>query len=101
MSNLDPRPHDEPRVEPKDETILWQMGQPGQDTRLGSTLKEGEKDLITAMLVENADLFAWMAVDMRGIDPRIISHRLPVCKEAKPIAQKKRKLGEERRLIAE
>ena len=29
MNDLDPRPNDEPHVEPKEETILWQLGKPG------------------------------------------------------------------------
>jgi len=37
---------------------------------------------------------------MPGIDPRIMTHRLSVCKEAKPVAQKKRRLGEEKRKAA-
>jgi len=37
---------------------------------------------------------------MPDIDPRIISCKLYVCKEAKPIAQKNRRMGEEKMLIA-
>jgi len=35
---------------------------------------------------------------MPGVSPYIISHKLSVYKEERPIAQKKRKLGEEKRL---
>ena len=38
---------------------------------------------------------------MPGIDPRINSHKLSICKEARPIAQKKRKLVGEKERIAE
>jgi len=41
-----------------------------------------------------------MVDDMTGIDPRIMTHRLSVCKEAKPVAQKKRRLGEEKKKVA-
>ena len=34
------------------------------------------------------------------VDPKIVAHKLFVFKEAKPISQKKRKLGEERRQAA-
>jgi len=34
------------------------------------------------------------------VDPRIISHRLSVCKKARPVAQKKRRMGEEKRNAA-
>jgi len=37
---------------------------------------------------------------MPGVDPRVMSHRLSVCKEARPVAQKKRRMGEEKRNAA-
>jgi len=38
---------------------------------------------------------------MPGIDPKIISHKLSVCKEARPIAHNKRRLVGEKRKITE
>jgi len=38
---------------------------------------------------------------MSGIHPDIISHKLAIFKEARPVAQKKRKMGEERRQAVE
>lgn len=35
-------------------------------------------------------------IDMPNIDPNYHYHQVSVCQDAKPIAQKKRKLGEER-----
>jgi len=64
-------------------------------------LKEEEKGVITTMLTKNSDMFAWTTVNMLGIDPRIISHKFSVCKEAKSIAQKNRRMREEKRFIAE
>jgi len=68
---------------------------------MGSTLKEEEKEMITIILVKNSDMFAWTTADMPGIDPRIISHKLSVCEEAKLVAKKKRRPGGERMMIAE
>jgi len=34
---------------------------------------------------------------MPGVDPSIILHKLSMFKDARPVAQKKRKLGEEKR----
>ncbi|MCI89167.1 gag-pol polyprotein, partial [Trifolium medium] len=34
---------------------------------------------------------------MSGIDESIITHKLSLCQNAKPVSQKKRKLGDERR----
>jgi len=57
-----------------------------------------DADYIVEMLRNNVDTFAWTAADMPGIDQNVIMHRLAVFKDAKPIAQKKRKLGEEKRM---
>jgi len=99
--DLDPRPNDEPQVELKEEVVLCQVGREGQNTRLGSTLGAEEKNIITTVLFKNTDLFAWSAADMSGTDPQIISHKLSICKEARLIAQKKRKLVGEKERIAE
>jgi hypothetical protein len=50
-----------------------------------------------ATLRKNIDLFAWHPSDMPGIDETIITHKLSISPETKPISQKKRKVGEERR----
>jgi len=35
---------------------------------------------------------------MPGIHPQVMSHKLSVCKAARPVAQKKRRMGEEKRV---
>jgi len=57
LHDFDPRPNDEPHVEPKEETVLWQLGKLGQNTRLGSTLGERDQGIITRILAKNSDLF--------------------------------------------
>nr|KYP69385.1 Transposon Ty3-G Gag-Pol polyprotein [Cajanus cajan] len=37
---------------------------------------------------------------MPGIDPKFLCHRLAVCQDARPVAQKKRKMGDEKRKAA-
>lgn len=61
--------------------------------KLGTEIDDAIKLQIQQVLVNNADLFAWTAADMPGIDPKIISHRLSICPEAKPVAQRKRRFG--------
>jgi len=51
---------------------------------------------LIAVLRRNKDLFTWKVTDIIGIDPDIIPHKLSICREAKPIAQKRRKMGEEK-----
>ena len=53
-----------------------------------------------ATLKKNINLFAWTPSDMSGVSPGIITHRLSVFKEARPISQNKRDYGDEKRLAA-
>lgn len=46
--------------------------------------------------MEEPGSFAWTATDMPGIHPSVMTHRLALFKEAKPVAQKKRRLGAEK-----
>jgi len=98
--DLDPRINNEARIEPVGETKPLPLDQLDHSLQIGTTMEsEGEK-AIENTLKQNADLFAWTAANLPGVDPRIAAHRLSVFKEAKPISQKKRKLGEERRQAA-
>jgi len=63
---------------------------------MGTSLKQDDREANCKTLIKNVDLFAWTAADMPGVKSDVITHRLSVYKEAKSIAQKKRKLGEER-----
>lgn len=38
---------------------------------------------------------------MSGIHPSIMCHKLSLCREARPVAQKKRRMGEEKRKAME
>nr|KYP66464.1 Transposon Ty3-G Gag-Pol polyprotein [Cajanus cajan] len=67
-----------------------------QVTYLSSQLTDDDAEDIKRVLLRYSDLFAWTAADMAGIDPSFHYHRLSVCRDAKPIAQKKRKIGGER-----
>ena len=65
---------------------------------LGTDLNSDERAIITPILLNNTNLFAWSATDLPGVDPLVASHKLSIYKEARYISQKKCKLGEERRL---
>ena len=53
------------------------------------------------VLRQNADIFAYSAADMPGIDPEIVTHKLNVYKGVKPVKQKKRNFGLEKDKIIE
>nr|KYP65255.1 hypothetical protein KK1_011487 [Cajanus cajan] len=97
--DLDPRSdtHDE-RPSTVDELDDLQIGKlPGQTTNISRQLTPELRQRLQAEILKNADLFAWSSADMPGIDADFICHRLAIHKEAKPVAQRKRKVGGERR----
>ena len=99
LVNLDPR-LDDPRVEAGEDLQPIFLRDKGRKTHMGTSLKQDDRETIGKTLIKNADLFAWTAVDIPGVKPDVITHRLSVFKEARPIVQKKRKLGEERHKAA-
>nr|KYP47653.1 Transposon Ty3-G Gag-Pol polyprotein [Cajanus cajan] len=100
--DLDPRMNNEERVEPIEPKVQFQIGSyPEQVTYIGAEISEDDRLALCKVIKENKDLFAWTPSDMPGVDPKIMCHKLSVCAEAKPIAQRKRKMGTERKLAVE
>ena len=97
--DLDPRVGRDVRLEPVEETTPLELSN-GHFIKLGIGLESEERAIITPILVGNTNLFAWSAADLPGVDPKVASHKLSICKEARYISQKKCKLGEERCLAA-
>jgi len=97
--DLDPRVGKDVRLEPIEETSPLELPN-GHSINLGTDLNSDERAIITPILISNIDLFAWSAADLPGVDPLVASHKLSIYKEARYVSQKKRKLGEERRLAA-
>ncbi|XP_020239807.1 uncharacterized protein LOC109818687, partial [Cajanus cajan] len=99
ITNLDPRAksHDN-RPSPIDELDDLQIGKlTSQCTKISQQLNPELRQQLVAEISKNSDLFAWSSADMPGIDPHLICHRLAIHKEAKPVAQRKHKVGGERR----
>jgi len=69
--------------------------------RIGLASSRETRIEIERVLLANADLFAWSLADMSGIDPDFMCHQLALLLQAKPVAQRKRKMGEERRTAVE
>ncbi|WJX58397.1 hypothetical protein P8452_43858 [Trifolium repens] len=97
--DLDPREElQDIRVSPIEELEKVQIGSEAhQTTNIGTSMKPEERGKILATLKENIDLFAWHPSDMLGIDETIITHKLSISPETKPVTKRKRKVGEERR----
>jgi len=97
--DLDPKIGCESRIEIVEETVSLELPT-GRTLKLGAGPQSEHCDVVTPTLTANADLFAWSAADLPDVDPQVAVHKLSIYKEARYISQKKRKLGEERRLVA-
>jgi hypothetical protein len=86
------------RVSPIEDLEQVQIGeQPHQTTNIGTSLQPEERERIITLLHNNKYLFAWQPSDMPGIDESVITHKLSISPVNKPVVQRKRKVGEERR----
>ena len=65
-------------------------------TKIGTLASLAVRQVLTAFLRSNRDVFAWTHEDMPGIDPSVIVHRLNVSPSFPPIRQKKRVFALER-----
>nr|KYP57235.1 Transposon Ty3-G Gag-Pol polyprotein [Cajanus cajan] len=99
IADLDPRSdsHEE-RPSPIDELDDLQIGKlSGQCTKISRQLSPELRQQLEAEILQNVDVFAWSSAHMPGIDADFICHRLAIHKEARPVAERKRKVGVERR----
>ncbi|RDX61974.1 hypothetical protein CR513_59743, partial [Mucuna pruriens] len=90
---LDLRPLINQGVEPIQKLEKVSLTDVKHCTQIGERMQRPYQEQLISTLWEHVDLFAWQPLDMLGIDPKVICHRLALCVEAKPIAQQKRKIG--------
>ncbi|XP_057725573.1 uncharacterized protein LOC130941176 [Arachis stenosperma] len=101
LAELDPRADFQDRPLPNEElTKIMLTDDPTKHTFIGTSVKDKEREKLIQFLQKNADLFAWTSGDMPGIDPSIITHKLAINPAARPISQKKRNLGAEKRMAS-
>jgi len=95
--DLDPIIGCDSRIEPVEDTKALEITH-GRILKLGVGLQRDDHDIIAPMLKDNTDLFAWSAADLSCVDPQVPVQKLSIHKEARYVSQKKRKLGDKRRL---
>ncbi|XP_058722915.1 uncharacterized protein LOC131594725 [Vicia villosa] len=74
---------------------------PTRGVKIGSDLPDLAKRQLKACLRENADLFAWSAAEMPGLDPEVACHHLTIDPTCKAVAQRRRKQSLEKTVAAE
>lgn len=90
MADLDPRINTDDRIEPHGELHPLRIGaKEGQTTMIASGLDPVLEKELKETLWKDHDLFVWTMIDMPVIHPSILTHRLALFKEVKPVAQKK------------
>ena len=95
IEDLDPK-EDYLKPEPVEQIEEISIKGEGRTTRIGSRLNIDQRMEMMLLLRESSDVFAWSTAEMPGIPPSVISYSLSVNLLARPVKQKKRKLGLER-----
>ncbi|KAL0427868.1 UNVERIFIED_CONTAM: Transposon Tf2-12 polyprotein [Sesamum latifolium] len=94
------RKFEERRVEAVEEMIVINFAVEGKGdekmTKIGRTMRLAAKECLIEFLKENKEVFAWNMTDLQGISPDVITLRLNVNPDAKPVKQKKRMFRAER-----
>lgn len=90
MVDLDPRTNTDDIIQPQGDMKPFVLGKSdNQTTTIGADLGPNDERNLIKLLKDNVQLFVWSAADMPGIHPSVMTHKLSVFKEAKPVAQKK------------
>ncbi|CAJ2673127.1 unnamed protein product [Trifolium pratense] len=90
------------RPVPDGEFELMPFGEdPSRAVKIGTGLPELARKQLEACLKENADLFAWHASEMPGLDPNVACHQLTIDPTTLPIVQRRRRQSPEKSEAAE
>ncbi|CAJ2661849.1 unnamed protein product [Trifolium pratense] len=74
---------------------------PLKGIKIGTGLPDLVKKQLIACLKDNAELFAWSAAEMPGIDPEVACHQLTLDPRASAVVQRRRKQSPEKTEAAE
>ena len=97
IDKLDHKENQE-RGEPTEQLIFVLLKEEDLEkmVRIGSQLSDSERQQLIKLLRANADILAWSATNMFRILSKIITHRLNINPNVKPVRQKKRPFAPER-----
>ncbi|GAU40198.1 hypothetical protein TSUD_375060 [Trifolium subterraneum] len=93
------RPFDQGKLShiPDGEFELVPLGEDStKGIKIGADLPELVKRQLKACLRENAELIAWSAAEMPGIDPEVACHQLTIDPRASVVVQRRRKQSHEK-----
>ncbi|KAI5079117.1 hypothetical protein GOP47_0006788, partial [Adiantum capillus-veneris] len=67
------------------------LAEPREELRpayIMNDLTEEEEELLLSLLKEYPDIFAWSYKDLKGVDPEIYQHTIPIRDDVKPSRQR-------------
>ena len=67
------------------------LAQPGEEAKpayISADLSEEEEKAVVKLLREFRDVFAWSYKDLKGVDPEVCQHTIPMKDDAKPYIQR-------------
>ena len=68
------------------------LSQEGETPRLffiADDLTEEEETSLIALLREYIDVFAWSLEELKGVDPSVVTHNIPMTPDATPVKQRR------------
>ncbi|GAU47137.1 hypothetical protein TSUD_379150, partial [Trifolium subterraneum] len=74
---------------------------PSRNLKIGKDVPDLARKQLVACLKDNADLFAWSASEMPGLDPNIACHQLTFDEAASAVVQRRRRQSPEKMEAAE
>ncbi|XP_058784353.1 uncharacterized protein LOC131659137 [Vicia villosa] len=75
--------------------------EPNKKVKIRAGIPEIAKKQLQACLRQNADLFAWSAAEMPGLDPEVSCHHLSINPATRAVAQRRRRQSPEKAEAAE
>lgn len=98
MENFEGRPANQPRPSLEGETkeVSLEQERPERTVKIGADPAEEVKVNLISFLRGHADIFAFSADEMPGIDPEFMLHRLNVNEDVRPVKQKKQNFSSEK-----
>ena len=76
-----------------EEMVVSQEGQEEKTGRVNKKLPEEFKRSLHELFEEYREVFAWDHTELKGIDPRICQHRIPLKMDARPIRMQRYRMN--------
>lgn len=70
------------------EVNIAELGAEPRNVWIATNLSPDEEELLVATLKEYRDVFSWSYKDLKGVDPEICQHTIPMREDAKPSKQR-------------